>query len=100
MSKQETIKNFPLALLLGACLVTQVACAQPAGGERGERRGPPPEAYEACADLTAGDSCEMTGRRGDSMQGSCIVPSEEEDTLVCAPEGGPGGESESGDAAQ
>lgn len=99
MSKQETIKNSARALLVGICLVTQVATAQPGGGS-GERRGPPPEAYEACADLAAGDSCEMTGRRGDTMQGSCIVPKEDEDSLVCAPEGGPGGGSQSDRPAQ
>jgi hypothetical protein len=95
MSKQETLKNSALAMLLGACVITQAACAQPGGGGNGERRGPPPEAYAACADKAAGESCEMTGRRGDTLQGSCIVPNEEEETLVCAPEGGPGGERES-----
>jgi hypothetical protein len=96
MSKQETFKSSALAMLLGACVITQAACAQPGGGGgNGERRGPPPEAYEACADQAAGDSCEMTGRRGDTLQGSCIVLNEEDQTLVCAPEGGPGGERES-----
>ena len=97
MSKQETIKNSARALLVGICLVTKVATAQPGGDER---RGPPPEAYEACADLATGDSCEMTGRRGDTLQGACIVPKEDEDSLVCAPEGGPGGGSHSDRSAQ
>ncbi len=101
MSKQKTIKNSALALLLGACVVTPFAGAQPGGGGgNGEHRGPPPEAYEACADKSAGDSCEMTGRRGDTLQGSCFVPKEEEGSLVCAPEGGPGGERESDHSAQ
>lgn len=103
MSKQKTIRNSAQALLLGVCLISQVASqvanAQPGGGG-GERRGPPPEAYEACADLAAGDSCEVTGRRGDTLQGSCIVPKEDEETLVCAPEGGPGGERESDRSGQ
>tara|TARA_R110001599_G_C12268908_1_gene661155 strand:+ start:1565 stop:1864 length:300 start_codon:yes stop_codon:yes gene_type:complete len=99
MSKHETIKNSARAMLVGICLVTQIATAQPSGGS-GERRGPPPEAYEACADLAAGDSCAMTGRRGDTLQGSCIVPKEDEETLVCAPKGGPGSERESDRTAQ
>lgn len=98
MSKQKTINHSARALLLGVCLISQVASAQPGGG--GERRGPPPEAYEACADLAAGDSCAMTGRRGDTLQGSCIVPKEDEETLVCAPEGGPSSERESDRTAQ
>lgn len=104
MLKQNTIKKSTRALLLGACLISQVASqvanAQPGGGGGGERRGPPPEAYEACADLTSGDSCEMTGRRGDTLQGSCIVPKEDDDTLVCAPEGGSGGERGSDHSSQ
>ncbi|MEQ9462653.1 MAG: hypothetical protein RJQ10_03245 [Haliea sp.] len=99
MAKQVTIKNPVLALLLGATVMAQVACAQPGGGQ-GARRGPPPEAYEACADLAAGDSCTMTGRRGDTLEGSCIVPSEDESSVVCAPEGGPGDERDSGRSGQ
>jgi hypothetical protein len=99
MAKQEMFKNSFRALLVGICLFTQVATAQPGGGG-GERRGPPPEAYDACADLTVGSSCEMTGRRGDTMQGTCIVPRDDEDSLVCAPEGGPGGQSPADQSAQ
>ena len=99
MNKQKGIKNSVLAHLLVVCTITQAACAQPGGG-RGERRGPPPEAYEACAELAAGDSCEVTGRRGETLRGYCIVPSEEEGTLVCAPEGGPGGEREPARSSQ
>ena len=92
MSKQNGSRTSALALLLIIYVVNQTVSAQPGGGgDRGERRGPPPEAYEACVDLAAGDSCEMTGRRGENLQGSCIVPNEADDTLVCAPEGGPGG---------
>ena len=94
MAKHETIRNSARAILVGICLFTQVATAQPGGGS-GERRGPPPEAYEACDDLAIGSSCEMTGRRGDTLQGTCMASREDEDTLVCAPEGGPGGGNQS-----
>lgn len=97
MSNRRTIKNSSMALLLSACVFSQAGFAQPGGGG-GERRGPPPEAFEACADKDSGDSCEMTGRGGEELQGSCITPKEKEekeDTLVCVPEGGPGGDRKS-----
>ena len=34
-------------------------------------------------------------RRGDTLQGTCMASREDEDTLVCAPEGGPGGGNQS-----
>ena len=78
-----------VALILTAYMSHQTASAQP--GERdGGLSGPPPEAFEACADKASGDSCEITGRRGEQLQGSCIIPPEKDETLVCAPEGGPG----------
>ncbi len=58
-----------------------------AKSERGGRRGAPPEAVEACENLSEGDSCSFSGRRG-SVEGSCIKPQQEE-VLACAPEGGP-----------
>lgn len=88
MPKQAIIKHSTMGLVLGALLVTQTACAQPGGG-RGERRGPPPEAYEACADLATDDGCEMQGRRGETLQGSCIALAEDEGSLVCVPEDAP-----------
>ena len=61
MSKQETIKNSARAMLVVFALLPRsplpnqaVAAASVAAA---------PEAYEACADLAAGDSCAMTGRR-------------------------------------
>jgi hypothetical protein len=101
MSKQEAIrKSVQAMLILVTCVITQAAYAQPGGDDRGGRRGPPPEAYEACADLAAGDSCEMSGRKGDTLQGSCIVPKDKEGTLVCAQEGNPGDEGKSAPVAQ
>lgn len=90
MATHRSIRNTALALLLGSGVITQAACAQPGGSNRGQHGGPPPAAYQACAELTVGASCAMTGRRGDTLQGSCILPPEEDSTLVCAPAGGPG----------
>ncbi|WOJ97042.1 hypothetical protein R0137_00370 [Congregibacter brevis] len=55
---------------------------------QGKRRGPPPEALEACANLSEGEACAFTGRRGD-MTGICFAPPKEDAALACAPEGGP-----------
>ena len=73
-------------IALCAAIVITNAHAQP--GERGGRRGPPPEAIEACADLTENEACSFSTPRGD-MQGICIVPPRDEASLLCAPEGGP-----------
>ncbi len=76
-----------LALALTACVTTNLAKAQ-SDGQGGKRRGPPAEAIEACASSSEGDSCSFAGRGGDTIEGSCIVP-RSEDSLACAPEGGP-----------
>ncbi len=51
------------------------------------RQGPPPEAVEACASASAGDSCQFSGRRGEELQGTCEPGRDEE--LVCSPENAP-----------
>ena len=55
--------------------------------ERRGRRGPPPEALEACAAQVEGDACSFEGRRGEELQGVCVVPRDGE--LACRPEGAP-----------
>lgn len=42
--------------------------------ESGPRRMPPPEAVDACNGLAQGASCSFVTPRGDSIQGSCDVP--------------------------
>jgi hypothetical protein len=39
--------------------------------ERGERRGPPPEAVEACKGKSEGTAVEFTNRGGEKMKGTC-----------------------------
>lgn len=36
-----------------------------------DRRGPPPEAFEACEGKSAGDSSEFAGRDGEAITGVC-----------------------------
>ncbi|WP_439106132.1 hypothetical protein [Congregibacter sp.] len=73
-----------------AGISANVAAQQEDGENRsqGKRRGPPPEALEACANLSEGEVCGFTGRHGD-MTGVCFAPPKEDAALACAPEGGP-----------
>lgn len=85
MTRIKTITHCALALFLTASFTIPLADAQPGqGGQGGGRGGPPEEAFEACADKADGDACSFSGRRGD-VEGSCVIPRNEEETLVCAP---------------
>lgn len=64
----------------------QVAFAQ-SSGEQGQSQrphGPPPEAIEACSGSSADAACSFTGRRGETLSGSCF---EGPQGLACRPEG-------------
>lgn len=39
--------------------------------QRGQRRGPPPGAIEACKGKSAGDKCNFRCRRGSAVSGTC-----------------------------
>ena len=84
-------KNFTRTITLAAFLVALfLATSAPAGSDKksGKRRGPPPQAIEACAEQEEGGACTFTGRRGD-VSGTCFVPPRGEHALVCAPEDRP-----------
>lgn len=70
-----------------ATLASAAAVAEP--GERGERRGPPPEALEACESLAEGDSCSFTGREGEALNGRCFLPPRDDAELACRPDNAP-----------
>ena len=52
-------------------LLTVSCWASNGPGERGERRGPPPEAVEACKGKSEGTTVEFTNRGGEKMKGTC-----------------------------
>lgn len=87
MSKQLK-KSLVLTLVgLSVAMIATATLAKPPG-----RGGPPPEAVEACVNLAEGDACSFEGRRGETLEGQCVLPPRgEEDVLACLPEGGPGG---------
>lgn len=49
---------------------------------RGNRRGPPPQAIQACADQMPGDACRFTTPRGRMIEGICRSPN---GALACVP---------------
>lgn len=83
--------RIPALLVPAVLMVASCASAQPPGGDdqsRGDRRGPPPEATEACSSLSEGDSCSFEDREGESLSGQCFMPpNDDRATLACRPEG-------------
>ena len=79
------MKNIAInALALAAIISSPISFAQD-GDDKGQRRGPPPEAFAACEGLSDGASCSVTTPRNETLQGSCAMP--KGDRLVCVPEG-------------
>jgi hypothetical protein len=72
----------PAALLLATLGATS---ADPVGGH-GHPPGPPPEAIAACKGKAVGDSVSFTGRRGETLTGTCQKAG---DVLAARPNGMP-----------
>ncbi len=71
-------------------LVLLIICATHAFGDdassnenRGQHHGPPPEAYAACEDKSAGDTAQFVSPRGETVTGTC---EQEGDGLVLRPD--------------
>ena len=87
MKLQNKSKVIALSLILS--VVSSVSFAS--GGEKGERRGPPPEAIEACASLSLDQACSFTSpRHNEEVSGMCILRKDDDSQLACKPEGGKG----------
>lgn len=89
--KMKTTKRltFSLALTTGVLCFGLLAQAQPPGGSDRGRRGPPPEAFEACAGATDGQACTVETPHG-TLEGTCRqVPDAEQ--LACVPNDHRGG---------
>jgi hypothetical protein len=76
------LKSKLVVAVLFSVLAGQVA-AKP-GKQEGQRKGPPPEAIEACANLQEGDAVTFETRRGDTLSGTCMMI---DDQLAAVPEG-------------
>ena len=81
----KNMKSGPVAALLGLGLVlVSASCAANEGrGDREQRRAPPPEAIEACADKAEGDTVSFETPRGDTLSGTCNLV---EGELVAVPQ--------------
>ncbi|BDX04851.1 hypothetical protein [Planctobacterium marinum] len=76
------LKSKLVMAVLFSVLAGQVV-AKP-GKQEGQRKGPPPEAIEACANLQEGDAVTFETRRGDTLSGTCMMIN---DQLAAVPEG-------------
>ena len=52
---------------------------------RGDRRGPPPEAYTACEALNQNDVCSVVTPR-ETLSGSCQIDRRKKSVLICIPD--------------
>lgn len=85
------MKNFVLSLMLLTAVAGTAFAQDDDGGNSREqgRRGPPPEALEACSAAVSGDPCSFEGRRGETLDGTCEAP--EDKPLACRPANAPEG---------
>ena len=83
MSKRNIRSTIAIAFSLS--MIT-IATTNAKEGERKERRGPPPEAIEACSNLSLEDQCQFTTPRGHDLTGICFSPNLQTKVLACKPE--------------
>ncbi|GEA09821.1 hypothetical protein [Alteromonas sp. KUL49] len=66
------VKNTVIALLVMGLIGSTQALANDRDERRGgDRRGPPPEAIEACEGKEEGESVTFETRRGDTIEATC-----------------------------
>jgi len=85
----KTKNKLAFAVAAGSLCLGLLAQAQPPGGSDRGRRGPPPEAIEACAGAGEGQACTVDTPHG-TLDGTCQqVP--DVDGLACVPNDHRGG---------
>ena len=85
----NTLRSISIGAFGATALILATASLANPDVENPQRRGPPPEALEACADLAEGSACYFTGRRGEELAGVCFVPPRDDSILACRPDGTP-----------
>ena len=90
-------KLFVAFILAGMTALATAQTTPPNGGNRqggqgggqggGERRGPPPQAIEACQGKSSGAPCSFVGRNDAERTGTCFTPNADR-PLACRPTGG------------
>ena len=76
---------------LGTLGFMSLAVAAPPDGSDSDdrkRRGPPPEAIEACQELKVEDACSVT-LRGEDKVGTCFAGPDNRGPLACRPNDAP-----------
>lgn len=85
----KTKNKLATILAAGALSFGLFADAQPSNGSERERRGPPPEAIEACSGASEGQDCVVETPHG-TLEGTCRrMP--DGDELACVPNNHRGG---------
>ncbi|MGB5811851.1 MAG: hypothetical protein WBG86_15035 [Polyangiales bacterium] len=79
----KTKTKVAVALAAGVLSLNFFVRAEPPGDSGRERRGPPPEAFEACEGATDGDVCAVETPHG-TLDGVCRETTRHEE-LVCVP---------------
>ena len=69
--------------LLAAIAITLVCTT---GRADNPRWTPPQQAFDACATAKPGDACSFKGREDRDIHGTCEVPREGGNALVCRPQ--------------
>ena len=85
----KTKTQFALTLAAGVLSFSLFAYAQPPNGSQRDRRGPPPEAIEACAGASEGQECVVETPHG-TLEGTCRQMPDADD-LACVPNDHRGG---------
>lgn len=83
----KTYQPLKAALLMAILILLPIAgCAARDDSNNNRHQGPPPEAISACKDKQVGDSVELVGRRGETVNATC---KEINGQLAAVPAGGP-----------
>ena len=73
--------------IIGFATLSTPMAAEQEEGQKQKRKGPPAEAFEACANLSEQAACSFTSPRGEA-NGQCVIPRRGDSSqLVCMPEG-------------
>lgn len=78
--------NQPLSKIALICFMfTATFSIQASDKPQHGHKGPPQEAFDACADKAQGDSCEVITPEQETLAGTCRTPPRL-DSIVCVPD--------------
>lgn len=90
-SSESALRAFLLVTAASICLGLAAVWAEMAMGQGNPpaqgRKGPPPEAFAACVNLSEQDSCDITTPEGKEITGVCMLMPDEK--MACMPADAP-----------